>query len=162
MQSSWTSARRLLCEHRHLTGISTFSGAVTSWTFLEQVITSTVFCVYNLFSSLCCQSGFFLSYYPEKILFLLDSNRSPQWIAPRETAEVRSFALCPNSKRKRFRSRRQVHSLVGDPHEKRKYSMMKKRTWHHWGDENDLRLEWWSPCQVTNVLHAAESYTLRW
>uniref|UniRef100_A0A8D0WIW5 Diacylglycerol kinase n=1 Tax=Sus scrofa TaxID=9823 RepID=A0A8D0WIW5_PIG len=36
---------------------------------------------------------------------------SPQWIAPRETAEVRSFALCPNSKRKRFRSRRQVHSL---------------------------------------------------
>uniref|UniRef100_F1RJ94 Diacylglycerol kinase n=1 Tax=Sus scrofa TaxID=9823 RepID=F1RJ94_PIG len=37
--------------------------------------------------------------------------RSPQWIAPRETAEVRSFALCPNSKRKRFRSRRQVHSL---------------------------------------------------
>uniref|UniRef100_A0A8D1G993 Diacylglycerol kinase n=1 Tax=Sus scrofa TaxID=9823 RepID=A0A8D1G993_PIG len=36
---------------------------------------------------------------------------SPQWIAPREIAEVRSFALCPNSKRKRFRSRRQVHSL---------------------------------------------------
>lgn len=58
---------------------------------------------------------------------------SPPWIAPRETAEARYFVLCPNSKRRRFKSRRQVHSLVGDPRRKGKCTVMKKIT-----DERDI------------------------